>query len=54
MFEVENKANFEVGDFQIIEHLAQFVIGYPVNDFGVYHHCIANDEIGDIVAVTPL
>ena len=45
VFEVEDKADLEIGDFEVVEHLSDFDIGDAVDDFGVDDDCAKCDQI---------
>ena len=48
--EVKDEADRLACDFQIVEHLAEFVFRDAVDDFRVHDHIVENDEIGNILA----
>ena len=50
MLEVEKQRDTKSGYFQIIENLANFVIGDGVDGFGIHDNGIRNDQIRDILA----
>jgi|GEM_PF-4971349 len=47
--EIENNTNLELGDPQVIHHLAAFVIGDPLNDFRVHHRRVEDDQLRHLV-----
>ena len=50
MLEIEDQANAQPSDFEMIEHLADFMIGHGFNGFYVHDNGIGNDQVGNIFA----
>lgn len=48
MLEVEDKTNLETGCTQVVEHASHFVIGDPINGFGIDDDFAINDEIWNV------
>ena len=49
VFEIEDEADLEAGDAEVIEHLTEFVVGDAVDDLGVHHHLAIGDEVGNVL-----
>ncbi len=48
VFEIEQQANSQAGDFQIVQHLAKFVIADAINDFCVNDDLLEADQVWNV------
>jgi hypothetical protein len=48
--EIEDQSDGMAGDFQVVEHLADFVIGNAFDDFCIHYYKVKDDEIRDVFA----
>ena len=48
VFEIERQANSQAGDFQIVQHLAKFVIADAINDFCVNDDPLEADQVWNV------
>jgi hypothetical protein len=47
LLEVQDEADPELGDSQIIQHQPAFVVTDAINDFGVDDYCVERDQVGN-------
>jgi hypothetical protein len=48
--EVEDHADFEAGDAQVVQHLPAFVVCDGVDDLGTRDHCPERNQVRDVLS----
>ena len=50
MFEVDQQADLQIGHFQVVQHLANFVVCDFLDCFGIDDDQVETDQIGNVAS----
>ena len=50
MLEVDDKPDRQTRDLQVVDDLAEFMVGDPFNDLCIHDNGVSNNDVGDVLA----